>query len=197
MEDLECQSELKDSVFIGHAQADTDSVVSAVAAAELFGGVASRASDLNGETKFVLEYWEIEQPQPFSEVSGDRPIVLVDHNQASQFAPGLDNSRVVGVIDHHALQSRTVETTKAAYVDIRPWGSTSTILAHTYLRKRRAIPPAIAGLLLSGILSDTLNLRSPTTTRSDRIMLDVLASLSGCKDTAHLAQEMFKAYFHP
>ena len=76
------------------------------------------------------------------------------------------------------------------YIDIRPWGSACTIVAHTYLRIRKPIPPKVAGILLSGILSDTLNLRSPTTTDHDRLVVAVLAEISGCKDIDELCERV-------
>lgn len=65
---------------------------------------------------------------------------------------------------HHALQSKTIVTDKPIYIDIRPWGSMSTIIAHTFLTHSRRPPIKVAGMLLCAILSDTLNLQGPTTT---------------------------------
>jgi inorganic pyrophosphatase/exopolyphosphatase len=117
----------------------------------------------------------------------------MDHNQESQIAPGLNINNICGVIDHHALQSGTVITEKPVYIDIRPWGSACTIVAHTFLRIRKPIPSNIAGILLSGILSDTLNLRSPTTTDHDKLLVAVLAKVSGCNDIDGLADKQFAA----
>jgi len=100
---------------------------------------------------------------------------------------------ICGVIDHHALQSGTVITDKPIYIDIRPWGSACTIVAHTFLRIRKPIPATVAGILLSGILSDTLNLRSPTTTDHDRLLVAVLAKISACADINELADKQFAA----
>jgi len=117
----------------------------------------------------------------------------MDHNQESQIAPTLNLNGLVGVIDHHALQNGTVITDRPIYIDIRPWGSACTIVGHTFLRIRKPIPKNIAGLLLSGILSDTLNLRSPTTTEHDRLLVAVLAKISEVSDINGLADEQFKA----
>ena len=117
----------------------------------------------------------------------------MDHNQQSQNPPTLDLNSVVGIIDHHALQNGTVITDRPIYIDIRPWGSACTIVGHTFLRIRKAIPKNIAGLLLSGILSDTLNLRSPTTTSHDKLLVAVLAKISEVEDVDALADEQFKA----
>ena len=72
-------------------------------------------------------------------------------------------------------------------------GSTCTIIGHTFLRIRKPIPPSISGLLLSGILSDTLNLRSPTTTEHDRLLVSVLATIANCEDVDGLADRQFAA----
>lgn len=107
--------------------------------------------------------------------------------------PSINPDSVVGVIDHHALQSKTIVTDRPIYIDIRPWGSMSTIVAHTYLTHGRRPPTAIAGMLLCAILSDTLNLQGPTTTEWDRMMVAVLADLSGVDDIQFLASQQFKA----
>lgn len=98
---------------------------------------------------------------------------LVDHQQTSQMNPSINPDSVVGVIDHHALQSKTIVTDRPIYIDIRPWGSMSTIVAHTYLTHGRRPSTSIAGMLLCAILSDTLNLQGPTTTEWDRMMVAV------------------------
>ncbi len=82
------------------------------------------------------------------------------------------------MIDHHALQNATIVTDMPIYIDIRPWGSMSTIIAHTFLTLRRRPKTSTAGMLLCAILSDTLNLQSPTTTEWDRLMVAVLVQVS-------------------
>lgn len=182
------------TVFVGHLNTDLDSISSSVGAAALFDGIPAAASKINSETEFALQKWGIPSPPLFSKDSHKgKSVCLMDHNQVSQMAVGVDPLSVVGVIDHHALQSGTIVTDKPIYVDVRPWGSSCTIVAHTFLRVRRPIPPPVAGLLLSGILSDTLNLRSPTTTKDDQLMVAVLASVAKCRDIEELADEQFKA----
>ena len=183
------------TVFVGHLNTDLDSIASSVGAAFLFDGEVAAASKLNSETEFSLKKWEIEPPPAFSADTSHKGknVCLMDHNQVSQMAVGLDPMKVIGIIDHHALQSGTIVTDKPVYVDIRPWGSACSIVAHTFLRIRKPMPPNVAGLLLSGILSDTLNLRSPTTTPSDQLMVAVLATVAKCKDIEELADEQFKA----
>jgi manganese-dependent inorganic pyrophosphatase len=170
-----------------------DSIGSAIGAAEIFGGTASRASDINTETAFALEHFGISVPPPFLDVSTGRNVCLVDHNQVSQMTAGIDPTFVRGIIDHHAMQKGALCTDAPIYVDIRPWGSACTIIAHMAVARRMPLRPSTAGLLLCGILSDTLNLRSPTTTRFDRVLAGFLARLAGVEDPDGLAQGLFKA----
>jgi inorganic pyrophosphatase/exopolyphosphatase len=222
--DLFLPEALKDAIFVGHLVTDLDSVAGAIGAAALYGGHAALASEINSETEFALKQWGVEMPPRIEDVIRSHPdskICLVDHQQTSQMNPSIDPDSVVGVIDHHALQSKTIVTDRPIYIDIRPWGSMSTIVAHTYLTHGRRPGEKIAGMLLCAILSDTLNLQGPTTTEWDRsefidantmnvllialfqltpyflsvssVMVAVLADLSGVDDIQFLASQQFKA----
>jgi inorganic pyrophosphatase/exopolyphosphatase len=194
--DLFLPENLKDAVFVGHLVTDLDSVAGAIGGAALYGGTAAIASEVNSETAFALEYWGVETPPKVEELLAkdmDVKICLVDHQQTSQMNPAINPDQVVGVIDHHALQSKTIVTDRAISIDIRPWGSMATIVAHTFLTHGRRPPVKIAGMLLCAILSDTLNLQGPTTTEWDRMMVAVLADLSGVEDIEDLASQQFKA----
>jgi len=187
---------LSGAIFCGHLVTDMDSIAGAIGAAELYGGIAARASEVNSETAFCLEYWGVEKPRPIEELLVEHKtagVCLVDHQQVSQLNKAIDVSRIVGVIDHHALQNSTIVTDMPIYIDIRPWGSMSTIIAHTFLTLRRRPKKTTAGMLLCAILSDTLNLQSPTTTEWDRLMVSVLVQLAEVKDVGHLASIQFKA----
>lgn len=178
---------------MGHKATDLDSIASAIGAAELYNGIAARASDINHETKFALDFWKVPVPPPFLEVADDRPVVIVDHNQIHQSPDGLQSSKLCGCIDHHAMQGATISTSLPIYIDIRPWGSACTIVAHMFFRAKRQIKASTAGMLLSGILSDTLNLRSPTTTEHDRIAVSILAKLAKLSSVDDLADSLFHA----
>lgn len=109
---------LKDSVFVGHLVTDLDSVAGAIGAANLYGGKACLASDVNSETAFALERWGIKDGdelmpariEDFLESNPDAQICLVDHQQTSQMNPAINPDNIVGVIDHHALQNKTIVT---------------------------------------------------------------------------------------
>jgi len=103
-------------------------------------------------------------------------LILVDHNELSQAVSGADEAEIVGVLDHHRLGN--APTAAPIPFVVEPVGSTSTLVAEA-CRQYNAPPPAdIAGLLLSGILSDTLLFRSPTVTDRDRHAAEWLAGLS-------------------
>uniref|UniRef100_A0A7R9W198 inorganic diphosphatase n=1 Tax=Pseudictyota dubia TaxID=2749911 RepID=A0A7R9W198_9STRA len=187
---------LKDAIFVGHLVTDLDSVAGAIGAAALYGGTPAIASEVNSETAFALEKFGVEKPRPIEDLIKENPdadICLVDHQQTSQMNPSISPDKIVGVIDHHALQSKTIVTDKPIYIDIRPWGSMSTIIAHTFITHGRRPPKHIAGMLLCAILSDTLNLQGPTTTDWDRLMVAVLDDIAEVDDIQLLASQQFKA----
>jgi manganese-dependent inorganic pyrophosphatase len=189
-------SMLNGALFCGHLVTDMDSIAGAIGAADLYGGQACRASEINSETAFCLEKWDVAKPPPVEQMLQDHPeagVCLVDHQQTSQLNPAISHGRIVGVIDHHALQSETIVTEMPIFIDIRPWGSMSTIIAHGYLTQGRKPRPAIAGMLLCAIISDTLNLQGPTTTNFDRSMVSILAILAGVEDINLLSSQQFKA----
>lgn len=191
--------ELHGAIFCGHLVADLDSVAGAIGAAALYGGVPARASEVNSETEFALATWGIDlsriRPvEQLLEEQGDSArVCLVDFQQTTQLHPAIQPSKIVGVIDHHALQSSTIVTQRPIFVDIRPWGSMSTIIAHSFVVLQRPMPREVGGLLLQAILSDTLNLRSPTTTDWDRKVVTLLVQYTGVADVNLLAAQQFKA----
>lgn len=178
--------------FVGHTSPDTDSIASAIGAALLYGGVATRSGSLNAESRYLLKRFGVAAPVLF-ETEPERPVVLLDHNQRTQAPPGLEGRQVVGIIDHHALREQAFVLDEPTHIDIRPWGSTCTLVAHALRSHQRAVPPPIAGVLLGGILSDTLHLTSPTTTEIDRQMVLALAADAGVEDTEALFSAMIRA----
>jgi len=106
-----------------------------------------------------------------------RKLILVDHNELSQAVHGADEVEILEVIDHHRIGSLT--TAQPILFLNEPVGSTSTIVAQCFFRHDVPLPKPIAGLLLAGIVSDTLNLTSPTTTASDKDALSRLEQVSG------------------
>ena len=107
----------------------------------------------------------------------DRKLILVDHNELSQAVQGAESVEIVEVIDHHRLG--ILSTAHPILFRNEPVGSTSTIVADCFLHNGVELPVPIAGLLLAGLVSDTLNLTSPTTTQRDRDALARLERISG------------------
>ena len=107
----------------------------------------------------------------------DRKLILVDHNELSQAVSGADEVEIVEIIDHHRLG--TLTTQQPILFRNEPVGSTSTIVADCFFRQNVELPKPIAGLLLAGLVSDTLNLTSPTTTPRDREILPRLEKIAG------------------
>ncbi|MBI3416212.1 MAG: putative manganese-dependent inorganic diphosphatase [Verrucomicrobia bacterium] len=107
----------------------------------------------------------------------ERRLILVDHNELSQAVHGADEVEILEIIDHHRIGNLT--TQQPILFRNEPVGSTSTIVADCFFRFGVQMPEAIAGLLLAGLVSDTLNLTSPTTTDRDVEILARLEQISG------------------
>ncbi|RYX80769.1 CBS domain-containing protein [bacterium] len=103
-------------------------------------------------------------------------LILVDHNELGQAVSGADEAEIVAVLDHHRLGNSP--TALPIPFVVEPVGSTCTLVGERCRREGLTVPPSLAGVLLSGILSDTLVFRSPTTTPRDRTIGEWLAKLS-------------------
>ena len=119
-----------------------------------------------------------------------KQVILVDHNEKSQAAFGVENTEVIEIIDHHRLG--TMETISPVFFRNQPLGCTATIIFQMYRENRMEIPEKIAGILCSAILSDTLMFRSPTCTGADKAAAEVLAKLAGI-EIEEYANKMFFA----
>lgn len=108
--------------------------------------------------------------------SVERKLILVDHNELSQAVHGADEVEIIEVVDHHRIG---LTTQQPILFRNEPVGSTSTIVARCFLSHGIEMPASIAGVLLAGLVSDTLNLTSPTTTDLDREVLAKLEAASG------------------
>jgi manganese-dependent inorganic pyrophosphatase len=100
-------------------------------------------------------------------------LILVDHNEPQQSVPSLEEAELLEILDHHRLGNPSTHIPIKMSVDIV--GSTSTLVSERMEESGYSAPPKIAGLLLAGLLSDTLNLNSPTTTERDRVASERLA----------------------
>lgn len=104
-------------------------------------------------------------------------IILVDHNERGQAIEGIEDAKIVEIVDHHRLGG--IQTSEPIYIHQEPVGCTCTIIANIYWQNDIDIPPSIAGLLLSAILSDTVLFKSPTCTEKDKRTAERLAQIAG------------------
>ncbi|MEG0416194.1 MAG: putative manganese-dependent inorganic diphosphatase [Erysipelothrix sp.] len=119
-----------------------------------------------------------------------KKIILVDHNEYSQSVEGAEDAEILEVIDHHRIGD--INTVKPIYFRNEIIGSTASIITKLYNEHGVEIPKNVASLLLSALISDTLNLKSPTTTPQDFKIAMQLESISGL-DRFDFAQEMYEA----
>ncbi|HEU5227216.1 MAG TPA: putative manganese-dependent inorganic diphosphatase [Ktedonobacteraceae bacterium] len=117
-------------------------------------------------------------------------VILVDHNESSQAVDGIEEAELLGIIDHHRIAD--VHTSKPIMFRAEPVGCTGTIITSLYHEADIRIPREVAGLLLSGLLYDTLILRSPTSTARDERVAQELAAISG-EDIEQLGRAIFAA----
>src|SRR5438105_10533920 len=117
-------------------------------------------------------------------------VVLVDHNEQSQAVDGIEEAELLGIIDHHRIAD--VHTNKPIMFRADPVGCTGTIIAGLYHEAGVDIPREVAGLLLAGLLYDTLILRSPTSTLRDERIAAILAGVAG-EDIEQFGHELFAA----
>lgn len=119
-----------------------------------------------------------------------KDVILVDHNNLEQSVPGIDEANIVEIIDHHNLGA--IGTSVPINFRSMPVGCTCTILYYLYQEHKIKIPKEIAGLMLSAIISDTLILKSPTTTERDKEAVENLATIAGV-DYKKYGYSMLKA----
>ena len=188
---------MEEKIYIfGHKNPDTDSICSALVK-ERFNRklgyekcVARRLGNLNKETQYVLNYLGIEAPELLEKVEEGQEVILVDHNEFNQSVEGIEKAKVIGVIDHHRIAN--FETSEPLYYNARPYGCTCTILYKEYKQRGLEISKEEAILMASAIISDTLLLKSPTTTNHDVKALDELEKIAGI-DIKEYGLEMLKA----
>ncbi len=187
---------MEDKVLIfGHKNPDTDSICSSIVHAILdkkngWETKAVRLGNVNKETQYVLNYLGIEAPELIEKVEEGQKVILVDHNEFNQSVEGIEKAKILGVTDHHRIAN--FETTEPLYYNAKPYGCTSTILFEEFKRLRHEIEKTEAILMASAIISDTLLLKSPTTTEHDKKALEELAKKANI-DVNEYGLEMLKA----
>ena len=182
------------ALILGHMNPDTDSIVAALAVADLYKKrgldvTPAAQGDPTPETKFVLEKFGLTAPKVVSDVA-DQKVYLVDFSDLAQAPKGMDSATVLGIVDHHKLGDVTTSAPLEAW--IWPVGCTGTVIKNMYDFYGVEIPKNIAGAMLCAILSDTVIFKSPTCTDQDKKAVEALAKIAGVSDVVALGMEMFK-----
>ena len=182
----------------GHKSPDTDATCSAIIWAWYLNEHTSSDAtpyvlgDLNTETEFVLNHWNMTTPDLLETLNEGDEVVVVDTNNPQELPENINEANVVQIIDHHKLVGG-IETAGPVDITMRPLACTATVL-HDLMGETAvaALPREIAGLMLSCILSDTLEFRSPTTTPHDKDVAEKLATTLEV-DLSQYASQMFAA----
>ncbi len=157
-------------------------------------GVDAKAKLLgqpNTEAAFVAKKWGFELPEIIADVEDDQPVVIVDTNNPAELPANINNADIQAIIDHHKLVGG-LETKGPIDITIRPLACTVTVMHDLMGADAETMPDNIKGLMLSCILSDTLEFRSPTTTDIDRALAEKLAAELNLNISTY-AGEMFEA----
>ena len=182
-------------LIFGHKNPDTDTICSAIVEEILdrkngWETKAARLGTVNKETQYVLNYLGLEAPELIEKVEEGQEVLLVDHNEFNQSVEGIEKAKILGVTDHHRIAN--FETSEPLYYTAKPYGCTSTILFEEFKQLGHEIEKTEAILMASAIISDTLLLKSPTTTDHDRKALEELGKKAGI-NIEEYGLEMLKA----
>lgn len=181
----------------GHLSPDTDCTGSAIIWAWYLNEHTSMDAkpyvlgDLNLETQFILSRWELETPTLLENLADGTDVVVVDTNNPQELPENINATNILQIIDHHKLVGG-LTTEVPPEVTLRPLACTATVIYDLMGEQAATMPEGIAGLMLSCILSDTLEFRSPTTTPHDKDVAEKLATTLGV-NIATYAAEMFAA----
>jgi manganese-dependent inorganic pyrophosphatase len=181
----------------GHKSPDTDSTGSPIIWAwylnEIKGEQAEPVllGEPNTEAAFMLDHWKLPKPAIIDGVAEGAPVVIVDTNNPAELPEGINGADIRAIIDHHKLVGG-LETKGPIDIRIEPLACTATIMWKMIGKDIAQAPAAIKGAMLTCILSDTLEFRSPTTTQEDKAVAHALADDLGIEIGDYAAQ-MFAA----
>jgi manganese-dependent inorganic pyrophosphatase len=181
----------------GHKSPDTDSTGSPIIWAWYLSEVKGTPAqpvllgEPNTEAGFVLRHWGLTKPAIISDVAADDTVVIVDTNNPAELPPSINDAQIAAIIDHHMLVGG-LKTRTPIDITIRPLACTATIMHDLIGADIARAPREIKGAMLSCILSDTLEFRSPTTTPHDKAVAEKLASDLGVS-IPEFSAEMFAA----
>ena len=185
------------TLVFGHKSPDTDATMSAIIWAwyltHVQGGDAKAVllGEPNTEAAFVLKHWGFAQPDIIADVTAADRVVIVDTNNPAELPASIGEATIMAIIDHHMLVGGLKSKTPINVI-IRPLASTATVMHDIMGADLAKAPREIKGAMLSCILSDTLEFRSPTTTDHDKAVALALAADLGVS-VSELAEAMFAA----
>ena len=185
------------TLVFGHKSPDTDSTGSPIVWAwylsEIMGTPAKPAllGEPNTEALFMLDHWNLEKPKIIAGVDAGQDVVIVDTNNPAELPDNINDANITAIIDHHALVGG-LQTKGPINIRIEPLACTATIMWKMIGKDMAQMPNDIKGAMLTCILSDTLEFRSPTTTQEDKAIAWSLAESLGVNITDYAAQ-MFAA----
>lgn len=179
---------MSDKILVfGHQKPDTDAIGSSYGFSYLSnhrpnGALNTEVVALgtpNEETQFVLDYFSVKAPRVVKSAKeeGVDTVILTDHNEFQQSISDIEDLTIYGVVDHHRVAN--FNTAAPLFMTVEPVGSASSIVYRKFLEANVEIPKEVAGLLLSGLISDTLLLKSPTTHVTDHKVAKELAEIAG------------------
>ena len=183
-------------LVFGHQNPDNDAIMSAVVLTQLLNQVnyngdtyeACCLGPLPAESAKLLADAGVAEPRLIESVEEGQQVVLTDHNEAGQSVAGLEGAQIVGVVDHHRFGGFT--TAAPLHIVALPWGSSCCIVAKLFDVLGQQPTDVQAKLLLSAMMTDTLMLKSPTTTAVDRVVAAKLGEQLGV-DPVKFGMEVF------
>ena len=181
----------------GHKAPDTDATGSAIIWSWYLNEIKDQAAapkllgKPNSEAAFVLQRWGFDQPEIIVDVSEGDDVIIVDTNNPAELPASINFANILEIIDHHMLVGG-IRTKCPINITMRPLACTATIMADIMASNLTKAPEAIKGIMLSCILSDTLEFRSPTTTETDVALAHLLAD-ELVIDINNYATDMFAA----
>ncbi|MBF9029256.1 manganese-dependent inorganic pyrophosphatase [Rhodobacterales bacterium HKCCE3408] len=167
------------TLVFGHKSPDTDSTGSAIVWAWYMNEILDEKAEAvllgepNTEAAFMLRKWNLQKPRILDALAEGQKVVIVDTNNPAELPAGINDADIRAIYDHHKLTGG-LQTKGPINITVRPLACTATIL-HDEMAPGTEMPEGIKGAILSCILSDTLEFRSPTTTDRDRFLAEALA----------------------
>lgn len=169
------------TIIVGHKNPDTDSVLAAILVAKFskkifgFEAEARVSGDVNNETKFVLDFVKEAKPKAIKKIAAEN-VIVVDTMEPEQIVEGLTEENLVGIIDHHKMGG--LKTFSPVYCRVEPVGCVGSLIYKILKEKGTKVDKKSATMMMAEIISDTLNLTSPTTTKEDKAILTELNKIA-------------------